>query len=263
VNELRRLNVEQELAARKLAETSKAKTDFLADVSHELRTPLTVMRGNAEIGMHFETDSSQKEMLAEILAESDKMTKMVEDLLFLARSDSSSLPLDRGAVSVAAFLSTIAERADTLARERGSELRTNLSAQGIVDLDHARFEQAVMILVDNAAKYAGQRDPVSLSASISGGILVVEVADKGPGIPERDLAHIFERFYRVDKTRSRKLGGSGLGLPIAKTIIEAHGGSIEAKSKPGEGTNMSIKLPVPEKEYLVAKDKTPPSKTRA
>ncbi|MBA2693117.1 MAG: HAMP domain-containing histidine kinase [Rubrobacter sp.] len=263
VNELRRLNVEQELAARKLAEASKAKTDFLADVSHELRTPLTVMRGNAEIGMHFETDSSQKEMLAEILSESDKMTKMVEDLLFLARSDSSSLPLDRGAISVATFLSTIAERADTLARERGSELRTNLSAQGIVDLDHARFEQAVMILVDNAAKYAGQRDPISLSTRISDGEFIVEVEDKGPGIPQRDLPHIFERFYRVDKTRSRKLGGSGLGLPIAKTIIEAHGGTLEAHSKPGEGTTMTIRLPIPEKEYIVAEDKAPPSKTRA
>ncbi len=259
VNELRRLNKEQQIAARKLAEASRAKTDFLADVSHELRTPLTVMRGNAEIGMHLQPDEAQKEMLSEILGESDKMTKMVEDLLFLARSDAASLPLNREPVSAAALLSALADRAATLARERGSELETDLSAQGMLYLDHSRFEQAVLILVDNAAKYAGQTDPVSLTARISDGGLVVEVEDKGPGIPKRDLPHIFERFYRVDKTRSRKLGGSGLGLPIAKTIVDAHGGGIEARSKLGEGTTMTIRIPLPEKTYLLAEDKTTPS----
>ncbi len=263
VNELRRLYAEQHAASERLAEASRAKTDFLADVSHELRTPLTVMRGNAEIGMHLQTDETQKEMLAEILAESDKMTKMVEDLLFLARSDSSSLPLYRETVSIATFLSALAERGKVLARERGSELDTDLSAEGILRLDHSRFEQAVLVLVDNAAKYAGQNGPISLSSRISGEELVVEVGDTGPGIPERDLPYIFERFYRVDKTRSRKLGGSGLGLPIAKTIVEAHGGDIEAHSKPGEGTKMSIRLPLSEKTYVIAEDKTPPSKTPA
>jgi signal transduction histidine kinase len=263
VNELRRLNVEQELAARKLAEASKAKTDFLADVSHELRTPLTVMRGNAEIGMHFETDNTQKEMLAEILAESDKMTRMVEDLLFLARSDSSSLPLDREAVPAAPFLSALGERGGILARERGSELRTDISGDGALNIDRGRLEQAVLVLVDNAAKYAGQSAPVSLSTSISGGELSIEVADRGPGIPERDLPRIFERFYRVDKTRSRKLGGSGLGLPIAKTIVEAHEGRIEAHSKPGRGTKMSIRLPVEKDSAEESRDEGSGSETSA
>jgi two-component system, OmpR family, sensor histidine kinase VicK len=243
VNEMRRLYAEQREASEKLAEASRAKTDFLADVSHELRTPLTVLRGNAEIGMQFETDETQKEMLAEILTESDKMTKMVEDLLFLARSDASSLPLDRESVSAHSYLSAVADRAGVLARERGSELRTNISAEGTLDVDRGRLEQAILILVDNAAKYAGQEEPVTLSTKVSGGELNVEVADRGPGIPEKDLPRIFERFYRVDKTRSRKLGGSGLGLPIAKTIVEAHGGRIEARSRPGEGTTMSIVLP--------------------
>ncbi len=263
VNEMRRLNAEQKRASERLAEASRAKTDFLADVSHELRTPLTVMRGNAEIGMQLQTDEMQKEMLSEILNESDKMTKMVEDLLFLARSDSSSLPLYQESVSISTFLAALAERGEVLARERGSELRTDLSAEGILKLDHSRFEQAVLVLVDNAAKYAGQNGPISLSSRISDEELVVEVEDSGPGIPERDIPHIFERFYRVDKTRSRKLGGSGLGLPIAKTIVEAHGGDIEAHSKPGEGTRMSIRLPLSEKTYVVAEDKTPPSKAPA
>lgn len=244
VNEMRRLYAEQRAASEKLSEASKAKTDFLADVSHELRTPLTVMRGNAEIGMQFETDETQKEMLSEILSESDKMTKMVEDLLFLARSDAASLPLDREAVSAGPFLSELSDRAGTLARERGSELRTNISGEGTLSIDRGRLEQAILILVDNAAKYAGQEKPVSLSTSISGGELAIEVKDRGPGIPEEDLPRIFERFYRVDKTRSRKLGGSGLGLPIAKTIVEAHEGRLEADSKPGGGTTMSIKLPI-------------------
>ncbi|MGH3085807.1 MAG: sensor histidine kinase, partial [Rubrobacteraceae bacterium] len=244
VNEMRRLNAEQQRAAEQLAEASRAKTDFLADVSHELRTPLTVMRGNAEIGMQLQTDETQREMLAEILSESDKMTKMVEDLLFLARSDSSSLPLNLEPVSAAPFLAALADRAGVLARERGAQLRVDLSGEGLLKLDHARFEQAVLVLVDNAAKYAGQSAPISLSSKTSGDELVVEVKDNGPGIPERDLHRIFDRFYRVDKTRSRKLGGSGLGLPIAKTIVEALNGRIEAWSKPGKGARMSIYVPL-------------------
>lgn len=245
VNELRRLYAEQQKASDKLAEASKAKTDFLADVSHELRTPLTVLRGNAEIGIRLEKDEDQKEILHEILGESDKMTKMVEDLLFLARSDSSLPPLDLAPVRAASFLSGISDRASVLVRERGARLETDLSVEGELKIDPGRIEQAVLILVDNAAKYGSQGGgEVSLSAKTDSGELCIEVVDKGPGIPEEDLSRVFERFYRVDKARSRRLGGSGLGLPIAKTIVEAHGGRIEARSRVGEGTKMSIHLPL-------------------
>lgn len=248
-SELRRLYRSQREATEELAAASKAKTDFLADVSHELRTPLTVLRGNAEIGLRMQQDEMQQEILAEILAESDKMTKMVEDLLFLARSDSSSLPLDSSRVEVEDFLRSVAARAGVLARERGATFEFDLRATGEAELDPARIEQAILVFVDNAAKYAGGHGPILLKSRNEGDRLVVSVSDRGPGIPKEDLELIFERFYRLDKTRSRKLGGAGLGLPIAKTIVEGHGGTVRAESVPGEGTTMSLTLPLGPNEH--------------
>ncbi len=244
VNELRRLYAEQQAAAEKLAEASEAKTGFLADASHELRTPLTVLRGNAEVGLALDGSRDHKEILEDIVKESGRMTRMVEDLLFLARSDSASLPLKTEPVPAGSFLTELAERAKALARERGATLETNLSGEGEIEMDQGRVEQAVLILVDNAAKYGPPGGRITLSSEAHSGNLRVTVADEGPGIPEEELPRVFERFYRMDKTRSRKLGGSGLGLPIAKTIVEGHGGRIEAESRVGKGTRMSIYLPL-------------------
>jgi two-component system, OmpR family, sensor histidine kinase VicK len=245
VNELRRLYSEQRETAQKLAEASQAKTDFLADASHELRTPLTVLRGNAEVGLALEGSRDHKEILEDIVKESDRMTRLVEDLLFLARSDSTtSLPLETHPVPAVSFVAELAERAKALARERGVELRTNLSVEeGELGIDQGRLEQAALILVDNAAKYGPPGGVVTLSAEARSGRLRLTVGDEGPGIPKEELPRIFERFYRMDKTRSRKLGGTGLGLPIAKTIVAAHGGQIEVESRVGKGTKMSIYLP--------------------
>jgi signal transduction histidine kinase len=240
---LRRLYAEQQKYAEKLAEANQAKADFLADASHELRTPLTVLRVNAEVGLASD-EETRREVLGEILHESDRMSRLVEDLLFLARSDSSSLPLAREPVAVEPFLAELAGRAGVLARERGATLRTDLEGTGTAVLDPARIEQAVLVLVDNAAKYGEPGGPVSLTSRIEGNDLCIGVADRGPGIPEEDLPRIFERFYRADKARVRKQGGTGLGLPIAKTIIEAHGGRITARSAPDQGTTMTLCLPL-------------------
>ncbi len=244
VGELRRLYAEQQAAATKLAAASQAKTDFIADVSHELRTPLTVLRGNAEVGLILEPDGEHAQILEEIVEESGRMTKMVEDLLFLARSDSATVPLDLEPVPAVSFLAEVAGRAEVLARERGAELEAELPGEGELKIDPGRIEQVVLILVDNAAKYGPPDGRVTLISSMASDELCVSVADEGPGIPEDELSHVFERFYRVDKTRARKQGGSGLGLPIAKTIVEAHGGRIDAASRVGEGTRMSIHLPL-------------------
>jgi len=244
VNELRRLYDEQQAAAQKLAEASQAKTDFIADVSHELRTPLTVLRGNAQVGLALGIDREHAEILEEIVAESKRMSRLVEDLLFLAKSDSASVPLAFETVAVEPFLAELAGRAGVLARERGAALETELEGEGLVRIDPQRIEQAVLILVDNAAKYGRRGRNVTLAASARSGQLRIEVRDHGPGIPREMLPRIFERFYRLDKARSRELGGAGLGLPIAKAIIEAHGGHIEAISRQGEGTRMSLCLPL-------------------
>ena len=167
------------------------------------------------------------------------MTAIVEDLLFLARSDADTVPLERELVSIEPFFVELAERARILAHEQGSPLQKQLDAAGRLWIDRQRIEQVVLILVDNAAKYSASGAPVTLQSRIQGDALVVEVCDKGPGISAEDLPLVFERFYRVDKARSRKQGGTGLGLAIARSIVEGHGGTIEAE-RVGTGTTMRL-----------------------
>ena len=252
VNELRRLYAEQQQAAQKLAEANKAKTDFIADVSHELRTPLTVLRGNAQVGLALNGDPERAELFEEIVEESRRMTRLVEDLLFLARSDAASVPLQTETVDIVPFLHELAGRAEVLVRERGATFESTLAGEGQLRVDPTRIEQAVLILVDNAAKYGPAGGLVTLSSELSRpGQLRIEVEDRGPGISSEELPHVFERFYRVDKTRTRRgdgegpgQGGTGLGLPIARTIVQAHDGRIEVMSQPGEGTKVSLYLPL-------------------
>lgn len=235
---------EQEQTAAALAGALKLKNDFIADASHELRTPLTVLRANAELAMTLDSDDqAQRELLDEILQESERMTRLVSDLLLLASSDAGSLPLELELVEVAPFLKELSERAGVLARERGVTLQTALAARGLVEIDSARIEQVVLILIDNAGKYSPPETLVTLRSVTRGEEIVIEVEDRGPGIPAAELPNIFERFYRVDKARSRRQGGAGLGLAIARSIVVAHGGRISADSQVGRGTTMRITLP--------------------
>jgi two-component system sensor histidine kinase VicK len=244
VNELRRLYADQQETTEKLAEANRAKTEFIADVSHELRTPLTVLRGNAQVGLALDSDPDHTQLFEEIVAESKRMSRMVEDLLFLARSDSASPPLEFETVAVAPFLTELAGRAEVLTREHGAELERKLEGGGYAEIDRQRIEQAVLVLVDNAAKYGPRGGTVTLASFVRSGELHISVEDRGPGIPEDELPRIFERFYRLDKARSRQLGGTGLGLPIARTIVEAHDGHVEAVSHLGKGTKMTLRLPL-------------------
>jgi two-component system sensor histidine kinase VicK len=225
-----------------LARALQTKMDFLADASHELRTPLTVVHTNAEVGAQLEEDPSQREIFEDIVNESSQMSRMVENLLFLARSDSESPPLEMEIITVSTFLAALMGRAETLAQGHGAYFEANLSGEGYIRADAARIEQAVLILVDNAAKYSPAGARVTLSATTESGEFLIRVEDHGPGIPDEHLPHIFERFYRVDKARARKQGGTGLGLSIAQTIIQAHGGRIEAENRTAGGARVSIHL---------------------
>jgi PAS domain S-box-containing protein len=224
-----------------LAEAARAKTEFLAEVSHELRTPLTVIQGNAEVGLELGRGCAHEQVLEEIVKESATMSRMVEDLLFLVRSDSLSPPFELQPVAVEPFLAGLAKGAEALAQERGAPLEADLLGSGWVEMDPTRVKQAVLALVDNAAKYGAPGERVSLRSATPNGELRIQVEDRGPGIPEEHLPRVFERFYRVEDTGEP---GNGLGLSIAKSIAEAHGGRIEATSRPGEGTKMSLCVPL-------------------
>ena len=222
----------------------RAKSDFLADVSHELRTPLTVIRGNAEVGLELGRGWAHADLLEEIVKESGMMSRMVEDLLFLARSNSDSFPLDLETISVAHILDGLGRRAEALVREHGASLKTTFCTEGSLRCDPERIEQAVLVLVDNAVKYGPPGEQITLSSSTLRGELLIEVADRGPGIPPEELSRVFERYYRGEGSSHER--GSGLGLPIAEAIVRAHGGRVEAESRVGEGTRMLLRLPLTE-----------------
>jgi signal transduction histidine kinase len=173
---------------------------------------------------------------------------MVEDLLFLARTESAAPPFRMEPVEANVLIKSLARRATSLAAEHGATLDTRREETGLVRVDPARVEQAVLALVDNAIKYGPEGQRITLRSSSREGELRVEVGDRGPGIPETELPHVFERFYRLDDVEEP---GNGLGLSIAQTIAEAHSGRIEAESQPGVGTRMNLILPLlPDEDRL-------------
>lgn len=243
VRRIRASYAREQASAQELARALRTKTDFIADASHELRTPLTVIRGNADIGLTSPGTAAQQDILKDIAAEATRMSRLVDDLLFLARSDAGLPPLEREYVSARGLVTQVAKSADVLTQQRSSCLTTNLAAEGLLEVDPARVQQAVMVLIDNAAKHGPSDSCVALSATTENGHLAITVTDRGPGIPPEDLPLVFDRFYQVGNRRTRRKDGSGLGLSIAKTIVEAHGGTLTVDSSPEHGTRFMIRLP--------------------
>lgn len=218
----------------------RAQQRLLADVSHELRTPLTAVRGNLDLMRRM--GEADPESLAIVQEEVDRMTRLVGDLLLLARADAGGLPLARQSVELDNVFFEVYRQVGVL--QRSVEVTVVEVDQVCVLGDADRLKQLLINLVDNAIKYTPEGGEVQLSLSKSNGWACVEIADTGIGIPEEDLPYIFDRFYRVDKARSRPQGGSGLGLSIAKWIAQAHGGDIEVTSQVGKGTTFTVLLPV-------------------
>ncbi|MDI6770425.1 MAG: ATP-binding protein [Anaerolineales bacterium] len=215
---------------------------FLADVSHELRTPLTVIKGNADLMRRMK--SLDEESLTSIKDEADRLTRLVGDLLLLTQAESGKLPLDFKPVELDTLLLDVSKEMHVLARER-VQLKVTEIDQIQVNGDRDRLKQVLLNLVSNAIKYTPQGGEVFLSLSKVGGQARLIVRDSGPGIPAEDLPHIFERFYRAEKSRTRsESGGFGLGLSIANWIITHHGGRIEVNSQEGKGTTFCIWLPL-------------------
>ncbi len=212
---------------------------FIADLSHELRTPLTTIRGNVDLMRRMK--SIDEESLNAIQAESDRMTRMAGDLLLLAQADAGQA-IRRERVELDTLLLEVYRQMRPMTE--GVEIGIGEEDQAIVMGDADRLKQLLLNLVDNARKYTPRGGKVTLSLGCADGWARLSVADTGIGIPAQDLPHIFERFYRVDKARSRAAGGSGLGLSIAQWIAQAHGGKIDVQSAPGQGTIFTVRLPL-------------------
>ncbi len=232
----------------RLIETQKR---FLADVGHELRTPLTVIKGNVALMRRFgELDD---ESLTSIVQEVDRLTRLVEDLLLLAQAEAGKMPMARQPVDMDALILEVLQESRVLAREKVKLIVGDFD-QARVCGDRDRLKQVVINLVSNGVKYTPKGGEVHVSLEKNDEQALLTVRDTGPGIPPEDLPHIFERFYRGEKSRKRSRDGSGvgLGLSIAYWIIRNHDGEIKVQSEVGKGTTFLVNLPLllPGKECI-------------
>ncbi len=238
------------LAGRALVPIQQAfsrQQQFVADASHELRTPLTVLRSATELlNRHREEPlAANGELFDDLCQEIGRLERLAGDLLTLARSDLGELALAVGEVDLAALAAQVSQRTAALAAQRGPTLSYAGNGEPLpVEGDPDRLQQVLLILLDNALKHTPAGGQVVVSTRRQGSEAVVQVQDSGDGIPAEQLPKVFERFYRVDRARSRADGGAGLGLAIAKSLVEAHRGQLGLTSSTGAGTTATIHLPL-------------------
>jgi two-component system phosphate regulon sensor histidine kinase PhoR len=228
----------------RLHELEQTRREFVSSVSHELRTPLSSIKLMVETVLTRPDDAEARTMfLPRIESEVDRMVQLVEDLLDIARAEAGHLPLRRENLDLAAVTAVTVQNFE----QRAEKLDVRLTFSGvptIVDGDPNRLAQVVVNLVDNALRHTPAGGTVAVGVAPRHGEARLIVHDTGAGIPYRDIPHLFERFYVVDRSRNREAGGTGLGLSIVKQIVEAHGGAVTAESELGHGATFSCSLPL-------------------
>ena len=219
---------------------------FIADAAHELRTPLTLLRADAEVLLrsreHLAVDDVP--LLEDIVAESNHMSTIATNLLTLARLDTGTIHREHEVVNLAELAQKAAQRVQALAEQSGIAVQVEHTSDPYVIGDPMLLEQAVLVLLDNAIKYNRRGGRVTVHTAVHDERALLEVSDTGVGIAAEHLPHLGERFYRVDKARSREAGGTGLGLSIARSIALVHGGQLSLASVPGQGTTVTLALPL-------------------
>lgn len=219
-------------------------TQFTADASHELRTPVSLIRTEAELALRRSRGEAEyKESLRNILLEAERTTALIEQLLSLARADSGRETLHMEPVNWSDTLQGMVEGWRQVAEIRNLEFSARIASDSFVLGDAGALRRVADLLLDNAFKYTPSPGSVTMSLECADGRAVLTVRDSGPGIPPEEQSRIFERFYRVDKARSREQGGAGLGLAIAHWIVTQHHGSISVVSQPGQGSAFRVEVP--------------------
>lgn len=226
----------------------KLRTDFVSNVSHELRTPIAMLQGYSEaiIDGVVETPEEKEEMIRIIYDESQRMNRLVSDLLTLARTESGKMRLYKDFLPVYSTFERMTYKFSQVAREKHVHLRytCEYTDDDYIEVDQDRMEQVLTNLIDNALRYTPENGTVQVSVLREAGMAKIEVRDTGQGIPSEDLSYVFERFYKADKARTRGKGGTGLGLAIAKNIVEAHNGRIKVESIQNVGTTFTFNIPM-------------------
>jgi two-component system heavy metal sensor histidine kinase CusS len=217
---------------------------FSSDIAHELRTPLQNLRGEAEVVLSKEREPGEyREILGSSLEEYQRLSNLIDRLLFLARAENPQTQIQREELDLKKELGLLHDFYGLSAGESGIALRVETPEGLRADLDRSLFQRAVGNLVENALKHTPSGGTVLLKTSIGDGNVRVEVSDTGKGIPPDQVSRVFDRFYRVDPSRSPSSGGAGLGLSIVKSIMDLHSGTVEIRSEPSQGTTVTLLFP--------------------
>ena len=244
-DELQRLSVSLNHMIARLEDAFQQNRRFMADASHELRTPLTVIRGELEaMAQQTSINPTVRDTLGNVLEEVERLARIVESLFALAKLEAGEARTKWDRFDLSKLATSTAEQMCLLAEDKSISISCQAPASVPVEGDSARLKQVVVNLLDNAIKYTPSGGAVRLMVGASGEKAVLQVSDNGIGIPAAEQARVFERFFRVDKARSRDLGGAGLGLAIVKSICAAHGGSVELQSVEGQGSRFQVELPL-------------------
>ncbi|HEY6567970.1 MAG TPA: ATP-binding protein [Actinomycetota bacterium] len=221
-----------------------SRRELVANVSHELKTPITAIRAHLE-NLLDGVEQPNPETLQVMLAQSERLGRLVEQLLDLSKLESGEVPLRREAVTLGPVVRQVLSEIDMASGDRHVELTSEVPEDlPVIEADRERVHQVLFNLVDNAMRFTPDGGRVRIEAHRENGSVLISVSDSGVGISEEDLPRLFERFYRVDQSRSREDGGTGIGLAIARSVVEAHGGTISAASELGEGSVFTFDLPI-------------------
>ena len=244
--EIRRLAETFNIMSEKLEMLDKSRNQFVSNASHELKTPLATMKILLEnIIYQPEMDAELRtEFLTDVNKEIDRLNLIISDLLTLVSMDAKTMRLHRETFSLAQVVTDTVHRLQLVSDKRHQEIRLQLTDGCEMYADCAKLTQVVYNILDNAIKYTQEGGLIKIRLIRSGRDAILTIADNGPGIPKEDQAHIFDRFYRVDKARSRDTGGTGLGLSIVHQMVLMHGGSISVESEEGRGATFTVELPI-------------------
>ncbi len=243
-DELERLSTALNHMIARLDEAFQHNRRFLADASHELRTPLTILRGELETMLQQADGAPElQDRIGSVLEEVERLAKIVEGLFALSRLDAGEAQAESVRFDLSKLVATTADQMSLLAEDKAVTVTCHAVQPVEVEGDRARLKQVVVNLLDNAIKYTPKGGRIALSVTAAGERAVVEVTDTGIGIPASAVPHVFDRFFRVDKARSRSMGDAGLGLSIVKAICAAHGGHVTVESVEGRGSRFKVELP--------------------